>query len=74
MVLSGLFELRKIGDPGGAGFAPTLIATILAFIVGYASIAWMLRWLTSHSTLVFVVYRVGLGSLVLVLTAAGAIS
>jgi undecaprenyl-diphosphatase len=74
VVLSGLFELRKIGDPGGAGFTPTLIATILAFIVGYASIAWMLRWLTSHSTVVFVIYRVALGSLVIVLTAAGAIS
>ncbi|HEY6887696.1 MAG TPA: undecaprenyl-diphosphate phosphatase [Solirubrobacter sp.] len=74
VVLSGLFELRKIGDPGGAGFAPTVIATVLAFIVGYASIAWMLRWLTSHSTLVFVIYRVGLGALVLVLTAAGTIS
>ncbi|MDA0166956.1 undecaprenyl-diphosphate phosphatase [Solirubrobacter ginsenosidimutans] len=74
VVLSGLFELRKIGDPGGAGLAPTVIATVLAFIVGYASIAWMLRWLTSHSTLVFVIYRVGLGALVLVLTAAGAIS
>ena len=74
VVLSGLFELRKIGDPGGAGFAPTLIATILAFIVGYLSIAWMLRWLTSHSTLVFVIYRLGLGALVLGLTAAGAIS
>jgi undecaprenyl-diphosphatase len=74
VVLSGVFELRKIGDPGGAGFAPTLIATILAFIVGYASIAWMLRWLTSHSTAVFVVYRVVLGSVVLILTASGAIS
>jgi undecaprenyl-diphosphatase len=74
VVLSGLFELRKIGDPGGAGFAPTLIATVLAFIVGYASIAWMLRWLTSHSTAVFVVYRVVLGSIVLLLTATGAIS
>jgi undecaprenyl-diphosphatase len=74
VVLSGLFELRKIGDPGGAGFAPTLIATVLAFIVGYASIAWMLRWLTSHSTAVFVAYRVALGALVLILTATGAIS
>jgi undecaprenyl-diphosphatase len=74
VVLSGLFELRKIGDPGGAGFLPTVLATLLAFIVGYASIAWMLRWLTSHSTVVFVIYRVALGSLVIVLTAAGAIS
>jgi undecaprenyl-diphosphatase len=74
VVLSGLFEARKIGDPGGAGFVATVIATVLAFVVGYASIAWMLRWLTSHSTAVFVIYRVALGTLVLVLTAAGAIS
>jgi undecaprenyl-diphosphatase len=74
VVLSGLFEARKIGEPGGADFVPTLIATVLAFIVGYASIAWMLRWLTSHSTAVFVVYRVLLGALVLILTATGAIS
>jgi undecaprenyl-diphosphatase len=74
VVLSGLFELRKIGDPGGAGFLPTVLATLLAFIVGYASIAWMLRWLTSHSTAVFVAYRVLLGALVLILTATGAIS
>jgi undecaprenyl-diphosphatase len=74
VVLSGLFELRKIGDPGGAGFAPTLIATILAFIVGYASIAWLLRYLVSHSTAIFVAYRVVLGALVIVLAASGAIS
>ena len=74
VVLSGLFELRKIGDEGGAGVVPTAIATLLAFIVGYATIAFLLRWLTSHSTAIFVVYRVLLGTLVIGLTAAGAIS
>jgi undecaprenyl-diphosphatase len=74
VVLSGLFELRKIGDEGGAGFVPTAIATLLAFIVGYATIAFLLRWLTSHSTAIFVAYRVALGALVIALTAAGAIS
>ena len=74
VVLSGLFEARKIGDEGGAGFVPTLLATIAAFIVGYASIAWLLRWLASHSMAIFVVYRVVLGALVIVLTATGAIS
>ena len=73
-MLSGLFELRKIGDEGGAGAVPTAIATLLAFIVGYASIAFLLRWLTTHSTAVFVAYRVALGALVIALTAAGAIS
>ena len=74
VVLSGLFELRKIGDEGGAGFVPTAIATLLAFLVGYATIAFLLRWLTSHSTAIFVAYRVLLGALVIGLTASGAIS
>ena len=74
VVLSGLFELRKIGDEGGAGFVDTAIATLMAFIAGYAAIAFLLRWLVTHSTAVFVAYRVALGSLVLALTAAGAIS
>jgi len=74
VVLSGLFELRKIGDEGGAGFVPTAVATLLAFLVGYATIAFLLRWLTSHSTAIFVAYRVLLGALVIGLTAAGAIS
>ena len=50
-----------------------MIATIVAFVVGYASIAWLLRYLATHSLRVFVVYRVALGSLVLILTASGAI-
>jgi undecaprenyl-diphosphatase len=73
VVLSGLFELRDIGGDGAAGAVPTAIATLLAFAVGYASIAFLLRWLTSHSTAVFVAYRVALGALVIGLTAAGAI-
>ena len=73
VVLSGLFELRKIGDGGGAAAAPTIIATVAAFVIGYASIALLLRYLANHSTLVFVAYRVGLGVLVLALVGAGAI-
>jgi undecaprenyl-diphosphatase len=74
VVLSGLFELRKVGEPGGAAAVPTAVATILAFIVGYASIAFLLRWLVRHNLSVFVAYRVLLGALVIGLTAAGAIS
>ena len=47
------------------------MATFLAFVVGYASIAFLLRFLRRHSTVVFVVYRVALGALVLVLVSAG---
>ena len=42
-----------------AGRWPTIVATVVAFVVGYASIAGLLKFLTTHSTLVFVVYRVG---------------
>ena len=73
VVISGVFELRDVGEEGGAGFAPTLLATIGAFVVGYASIAFLLRWLARHSTAVFVAYRVALGALVLALVGAGAI-
>lgn len=71
VVLSAVVTLPDIGSGDGPGPAQTAAATLLAFVVGYASIAWLLRWLTSHSTVVFVVYRVALGSLVLVLVATG---
>ena len=73
VVLSGLFELRKIGEPGEPPVGATVVATIVAFVAGYLAIAWLLRYLTSHSLRVFVVYRVALGALVLVLAATGAI-
>jgi undecaprenyl-diphosphatase len=73
VVLSGLFELRKIGEEGGASAGPTIVATLAAFVVGYASIAFLLRWLAHHSMAVFVAYRVALGALVLVLAGAGVI-
>jgi undecaprenyl-diphosphatase len=74
VVLSGLFELRHVGNGTGAAAVPTLIATVAAFVVGYASIAFLLRYLTSHTTVLFVIYRLVLGTLVLVLVATGAIS
>jgi undecaprenyl-diphosphatase len=74
VVLSGLFELRKfIGHGAHTGAAALVVATLLAFVVGYASIAFLLRYLSTHTTLPFVIYRVGLGALVLVLVASGAI-
>jgi undecaprenyl-diphosphatase len=76
VVLSGLFELSSIieGEEGQhVGAGALLIATALAFVVGYASIALLLRFLANHSTLVFVAYRVGLGAVVLALAGAGVI-
>jgi undecaprenyl-diphosphatase len=76
VVLSGLFELGSILS-GKEGEATSLfelaLATVLAFLTGYAAIAFLLRYLTSHSTLIFVAYRVILGTVVLVLVSAGVI-
>jgi undecaprenyl-diphosphatase len=74
VVLSGLFELRNIGEEGGASFGATAVATLLAFVSGYAAIAWLLRYLATHDLRVFVAYRIPLGIAVLVLAATGAIS
>ena len=65
-MLSGLFELKDVGDGGGYGAgSPTIVATILAFVVGYWSIAFLLRFLTTHTLKSFVAYRVIVGALVL---------
>jgi undecaprenyl-diphosphatase len=73
VVLSGLFELRHAGE-GNLPIGATILATVLAFGSGYASIAFLLRYLERHSISVFVGYRLVLGALVLGLASAGAIS
>jgi len=73
VVLSGVFELRHAGE-GNLPIGATIIATVLAFVSGYASIAFLLRYLERHSIGVFVGYRIVLGALVVGLATAGAIS
>lgn len=74
VVGSGLFEARKIGDAGGPGMGVTVLATIFSFGVGLATIAWFLRYITTHSTMVFIVYRIALGVLLIFLLSFGVIS
>jgi undecaprenyl-diphosphatase len=77
VVASALYSMRGVltGDETtDAGVGAVLIAVLFAFIFGYASIAFLLRFLTSHGLGIFVGYRVVLGAIVLALTAAGAIS
>jgi undecaprenyl-diphosphatase len=77
VVLSGLYELKDVVNgsaKGSVGLAPTAVATVLAFITGYISIAFLLRFLTTHTTGVFVAYRVVLGVAVLALVASGTIA
>lgn len=74
VLLSGLYEARKIGDQGGAGAGLTGVALILSFVVGLASIVWLMRWISRHSMYLFIVYRIVLGLLLIGLLSAGVIS
>jgi len=74
VVLSGLYGITELVRGGDADLVALLVATAFAFVAGYASIAFLLRWLTSHSMMIFVVYRVALGTLVIALAATGVIS
>ncbi|WP_137291875.1 undecaprenyl-diphosphate phosphatase [Nocardioides dongxiaopingii] len=72
VVGAGLFELKEI--PGGDnpyGWGPTLVGTVVSFVVGYAAIAWLLRYVSTRSYTPFVLYRVALGIATLVLLATG---
>ncbi|MFL6128412.1 MAG: undecaprenyl-diphosphate phosphatase [Mycobacteriales bacterium] len=58
----------------GVGWTATLLATAVSFAVAYASIAWLLRYVSRHSFGIFIAYRVALGLLLLGLLASGLVS
>src|SRR5262249_11896805 len=75
VVLSGVFSSPDVFDTSGVGSTPTVaqlvVATLIAFAVGYAATAWLLRYVAHHTLYIFVLYRVALGSLVLALLMTG---
>ena len=74
VVLSGTYEAINPGKSESPGVGLTGVALVVAFITGLASIAWLMRWLTRHSTFIFVYYRIGLGVLLIVLLSTGVVS
>jgi undecaprenyl-diphosphatase len=74
VVAAGLFQLKDVSQ-GDSPYtnAQTGLATVVAFVVGYAAIAWLLRYVGTHSYTPFVVYRVALGVLVMGLLIGGAL-
>ncbi|MBW0114549.1 undecaprenyl-diphosphate phosphatase [Pseudonocardia abyssalis] len=63
---AGLFQLPDVFARDGPSVPQMIVATAIAFLVGYATIAWLLRYVERHSVYVFVWYRVVLGALILV--------
>jgi undecaprenyl-diphosphatase len=57
-------ELRKEGLPAGM-HTPFLVGVLVSAIVGYITIAWLIRYLQSNSLKVFIVYRIVVGVIVI---------
>jgi undecaprenyl-diphosphatase len=75
---SGLFSLPDAFHPVTEGMSATgpqlLVATLIAFVIGLAAVAWFLRFLVRHSMYWFVGYRVAAGTAVLILLATGTVA
>ncbi|MER7797786.1 undecaprenyl-diphosphate phosphatase [Microbacterium sp. NPDC096154] len=74
---SGLYELlHAVTEPatGPYGLLETAVATIVAFVVGWVVIAYLMRYLKTGSFLPFVIYRVALGGMLIVLLATGVLA
>ena len=74
---SGLYELKKaLGDSTVSVYSmpEILVATVTAFVIGYIVIAWLMKYISTKSFTPFVIYRVALGTLLLIALATGLIS
>jgi undecaprenyl-diphosphatase len=74
VLASGLFELKDAGESGHVSWGPTIFATLIAFAVGYAVIAWFMKFISTKSFMPFVYYRVLLGIVLFVLVSMGVLS
>ncbi|MUT87980.1 undecaprenyl-diphosphate phosphatase [Streptomyces sp. Z38] len=74
VLASGLFELKDAADGGHVSWGPTLFATVIAFITGYAVIAWFMKFISTKSFMPFVWYRIALGIVIVALVATGVLS
>ncbi|WP_305764128.1 undecaprenyl-diphosphate phosphatase, partial [Corynebacterium sp. HMSC074C04] len=74
---AGIFSLPDAFDPAAgqaASGAQLAIGTLIAFVVGYASIAWLLKFVSNHSFAWFSAYRIPVGLIVMVLLGFGTIN
>ena len=75
---SGFYQLvQALSDNQSSGpfsISQTLIATAIAFVVGYIVIAWLIKFVMKRSFMPFIIYRITIGSTLLVLLATGVIN
>ncbi|TDO44850.1 undecaprenyl-diphosphatase [Kribbella sp. VKM Ac-2571] len=73
LVGAGIYELKDALN-GDVGVVPLIVGTVVSFVVAYASVAWLLRFVAKHSTEVFAFYRVLLGIVLVILLATSTIT
>jgi undecaprenyl-diphosphatase len=73
LLAAGLYELKDALD-GSLGVGPIVVGTAVAFVVAYASVAWLLKFVAHHSIVWFVGYRLVVGAILLGLLATGTIT
>ncbi|MBB6350077.1 undecaprenyl-diphosphate phosphatase [Nonomuraea muscovyensis] len=71
VLASGFLELAEIGEGQAPEWGPTILATVISFFVGYAAVAWFLRYISSHRFTGFVIYRIALGLFVILAVTLG---
>ncbi len=74
LVGAGVYELPPALQEGGVGALPTLIGTVVSFVVAYASVAWLLRYVAGHTIKIFVWYRWALAAAIIVALTTGALA
>ncbi|MFG2372988.1 undecaprenyl-diphosphate phosphatase [Streptomyces sp. NPDC048504] len=70
---AGIYELKDALG-AGVGAAPLAVGTIVSFVVAYASIAWLLKFVAKHSFNAFVIYRIIIGLLLFGLLGTGVLN
>ncbi|MFE0629054.1 undecaprenyl-diphosphate phosphatase [Streptomyces sp. NPDC058864] len=70
---AGLYELKEALG-AGVDTAPLVVGTVVSFVVAYASIAWLLKFVAKHSFNAFIIYRLVIGALLFGLLGTNAIS
>ena len=76
LVAAGIFQSVTEFDEisSGIGWGPTLVGTAVSFVVAYAAVAWLLRYIAHHTFALFILYRIVIGVLVIALVATGVLA
>ncbi len=73
LTAAGLYELKDVVN-SDIGLGQTAVGTLVSFVVAYAAVAWLLKFVAGHSITWFVPYRIVLGLGLLALLATGVVN